>query len=77
MGAARLGGEMNWEVSFDKYQHGGGGMNVTQAGARQFAIDEHDFKNSSGDMACRPHGHWGKTKSQMRKHRNLLTGKKM
>ena len=46
-------------------------------GVRKFAIDWHKFKIKSGKWANRIHVHYGKTKNQLKKHRNIFTGKPM
>ena len=68
-----------YSVEFNYYKNAKGvGMTVLKKGERCFGIDWHRFKlKSTGKMVNRPHGHWGPTKPQIKKHRSLFTRKPM
>ncbi|MEJ7623760.1 MAG: hypothetical protein WKF34_07185 [Pyrinomonadaceae bacterium] len=68
-GAAAKGA--GYTVKAGRYAHGGGGINVLKDGVRKFAVDYHKFK-SQGQWVKKIHFHWGKTASQMKKHRNIF-----
>jgi RHS repeat-associated protein len=67
-GAAGAGRMAGWSVNFNKYKHGGGGLNVIKGSERKFGADLHKFKHN-GQMVNRPHYHRGATKNQKKKHR--------
>ncbi len=52
----------------------GGGVAVEYNGARRFAIDYHSFK-TKGQMVKKIHRHSVDTKTQMKKHRKVFSGK--
>lgn len=68
-----------YSVEFNYYRKAKGvGMTVLKKGERCLGIDWHRFKmKSTGQMVNRPHGHWGPTRTQVKKHRSLFTGKPM
>jgi hypothetical protein len=73
MGATGTARAYGYSIHFNKYQHGGGGVNLLRSGARKFGADWHSFK-LNGRMVKRPHYHRGATKSQMKKHRPYQGG---
>jgi len=78
MGGAVAGRAAGYEVTVNYYPNAaGGGVNVLKSGVRKFAVDWHRFKTKGGSLVNRIHTHFGKTKSQLKKHRNIFTGKPM
>ncbi|MGH9941778.1 MAG: DUF4214 domain-containing protein [Pyrinomonadaceae bacterium] len=71
IGGGTVAARAGWTISAGRYAHGGGGINILKNGARRFALDHHKFKRKSGQWANRPHLHFGKTKNQLKKHRNF------
>ncbi len=69
--AGAIGKATGISIKIGRYAHGGGGINFLRNGVRKFAIDYHKFK-SEGQMVEKLHFHWGRTKNQMRKHRNIF-----
>lgn len=68
---ARVGKDtktLTW--GYSRYRHGGGGFNIHLKNRRIFAIDKHPFKHK-GKRVNRIHVHYGRTKSQMKKHRMI------
>jgi len=64
------------EVTLNSYNRGGGGVNVLKNGRRVAAIDKHAFKSQqTGKMVNKIHRHTGSTKSQLKKHKGLFSGK--
>lgn len=68
----------SWAVKLSRYKHGGGGINLTKDGVRKVAVDFHSFKSKrTGQMVTKIHRHSGKTKSQIRKHKGICSGKEL